>query len=121
MAIFSVVIATAPPPGQGAEAGGGFLKIDGREALLRSVELFLNRDPVKQVQLKSCSREELEEAKPQVWVLHLGFAGSEAGQRRVALGSSRPPPPRRISCPKQRTSSFTTRLARSFPIPTSIC
>jgi 2-C-methyl-D-erythritol 4-phosphate cytidylyltransferase len=34
-----------------AEAGGAFLKIDGREAILRSVELFLNRDNVKQVQV----------------------------------------------------------------------
>ena len=40
MALFSVVIVTAPPPGQGAEAGGAFVKIDGREVILRSVELF---------------------------------------------------------------------------------
>ena len=49
MPVFSVVVLTAAPPGQGAEAGGPFVKIDGREALLRSVELFLNRDNVKQI------------------------------------------------------------------------
>ena len=51
MAVFSVLVMTAAPPGLAAEAGGAYVKIDGREALLRSVELFLNRDNVKQVQL----------------------------------------------------------------------
>jgi 2-C-methyl-D-erythritol 4-phosphate cytidylyltransferase len=51
MATFSALILTAPPPGLAAEAGGPFVKIDGRESLLRSVELFLNREPVKQVQI----------------------------------------------------------------------
>ena len=53
---------TAAPPGQAAEAGGAFVKIDGREALLRSVELFLNRDNVKQIQLVVLP-DMLEEAK----------------------------------------------------------
>jgi 2-C-methyl-D-erythritol 4-phosphate cytidylyltransferase len=48
---FSVVLVTAAPPGQAAEAGGAYVKIDGRESVLRAVELFLNRDNVKQVQL----------------------------------------------------------------------
>ena len=52
-ATFSVVIVTAAPAGQAAEAGGAFVKIDGREALLNSVELFLNRDNVKQIQSSS--------------------------------------------------------------------
>jgi hypothetical protein len=43
--------ADAAPPGQTTEAGGAFVKIEGREALLRSVELFLNRDNVKQIQI----------------------------------------------------------------------
>ncbi len=51
MATFSIVLLTAAPQGQAAEAGGAFVKIDGREALLRSIELFLNRDAVKQIQL----------------------------------------------------------------------
>jgi 2-C-methyl-D-erythritol 4-phosphate cytidylyltransferase len=50
-ATFGVVLVTAAPPGQAAEAGGAFVKVDGRESVLRSVELFLNRENVKQVQL----------------------------------------------------------------------
>jgi 2-C-methyl-D-erythritol 4-phosphate cytidylyltransferase/2-C-methyl-D-erythritol 2,4-cyclodiphosphate synthase len=73
MATFSVVVATAAPPGQGAEAGGAFMKVDGREALLRSVELFLNRDAVKQIQLVVLP-DELEEAKRK-YGAHLGFSG----------------------------------------------
>ena len=33
MAEFSVLVLTAPPPGQAAEAGGAFTKIDGREVV----------------------------------------------------------------------------------------
>ena len=73
MPVFSVVVLTAAPPGQGAEAGGPFVKIDGREALLRSVELFLNRENVKQVQLVVID-DVLEEAKRK-YGPHLGFAG----------------------------------------------
>src|SRR4051794_1162109 len=51
MGAFSVIVATAAPPGMGAESAGAYVKIDGREALLRSVELFLNRDNIKQIQL----------------------------------------------------------------------
>ena len=72
-ATFSVVILTAPPPGLTAEAGGAFVKIDGREALLRSVELFLNRDNVKQVQVVFAN-EQLEEAKRKFGG-HFGFSG----------------------------------------------
>jgi 2-C-methyl-D-erythritol 4-phosphate cytidylyltransferase len=49
--IFSVAVLTAPPPGLGTEGGGAMTKLDGREALLRSVELFLNRENIKQIQL----------------------------------------------------------------------
>jgi 2-C-methyl-D-erythritol 4-phosphate cytidylyltransferase/2-C-methyl-D-erythritol 2,4-cyclodiphosphate synthase len=73
MAVFSVVIVTAPPPGQNAEGGGAFVKIDGREALLRSVELFLNRDNVKQVVVVVCS-DDMEEAKRK-YGGHFGFSG----------------------------------------------
>lgn len=73
MAQFGVIVVTAAPPGQGAEAGGAYLKIDGREALLRSVELFLNRDAVVQVQLVVLP-EELEEAKRKFGP-HLSFSG----------------------------------------------
>src|SRR5580704_10552721 len=73
MAKFSIAILTAAPLGQAAEAGGAFVKIDGREALLRSVELFLNRDPIKQIQLIVLP-EELEEAKRK-YGPHLSFSG----------------------------------------------
>src|SRR5687768_8425377 len=73
MAVFSVLVLTAAPPGMGAEAGGAYVKIDGREALLRSVELFLNRDNVKQVQLV-VSPDAMEEAKRK-YGGHLGFSG----------------------------------------------
>jgi len=62
MANFSVVVATAAPPGMGAEAAGAYVKVDGREALLRSVEMFLNRDNIKQIQVVVLP-DELEEAK----------------------------------------------------------
>jgi 2-C-methyl-D-erythritol 4-phosphate cytidylyltransferase len=73
MAVFSVLLLTAPPPGQGAEAGGAFIKIDGREALLRTVELFLNRANIKQIQLVFAP-EQMEEAKKKFGG-HLSFSG----------------------------------------------
>jgi 2-C-methyl-D-erythritol 4-phosphate cytidylyltransferase len=50
-ASFSVLLLTAAPPGHAAEAGGPFVKIDGREALFRSPELFRKRPEIKQIQL----------------------------------------------------------------------
>ena len=73
MATFSVAILTAAPKGQAAEAGGAYVKIDGREALLRSVELFLNRDPIKQIQVVVMT-DELEEARRK-YGPHLSFSG----------------------------------------------
>jgi 2-C-methyl-D-erythritol 4-phosphate cytidylyltransferase len=70
---FSVVILTAPPPGLSSEAGGAFMKIDGRECLLRSVELFLNRDNVKQVILV-VDAERIEDARSR-YGAHLSFSG----------------------------------------------
>src|SRR5437868_14053230 len=72
-ATFSVLVLTAPPPGLGSEGGGPFVKIDGREALLRSVELFLNRDNVKQIQL-AILPDAIEEVKRK-YGGHLGFSG----------------------------------------------
>lgn len=72
-ATFSVVILTAPPPGLASETAGAFVKIDGREALLRSVELFLNRDNVKQVQV-AFAAEQMDEAKRKFGG-HFGFSG----------------------------------------------
>ncbi len=73
MAVFSVLVLTAAPPTQALEAGGAYVKIDGREALLRSVELFLNRGDVKQIQLV-IDPEDLDEAKRK-YGGHLGFSG----------------------------------------------
>jgi 2-C-methyl-D-erythritol 4-phosphate cytidylyltransferase len=73
MPTFSIVIATAAPAGQAVEAGGAFVKIDGREALLRSIELFLNRDEVKQIQVVVLP-DDIEEAKRK-YGAHLSFSG----------------------------------------------
>lgn len=76
MSTFSVLLLTAAPPGMGAEAGGAFVKVDGREALLRSVELFLNRENIKQVQIAFLP-EAMEEAKRK-YGGHLSFSGVKA-------------------------------------------
>ncbi len=70
---FSVLILTAAPPGMGAEAGGAYVKIDGREALLRSVEMFLNRDNIKQIQVVFLA-DDAEEGKRKHGG-HFGFSG----------------------------------------------
>jgi 2-C-methyl-D-erythritol 4-phosphate cytidylyltransferase len=73
MAIFSVIVLTAPPPGLAAEANGAFVKVDGRESLLRAVELFLNRDQIQQIQIVF-TPEMLEEGKRK-YGGHLSFSG----------------------------------------------
>jgi 2-C-methyl-D-erythritol 4-phosphate cytidylyltransferase len=73
MATFSVLLLTAPPAGGAAEAGGPFVKIDGRESLLKASELFLNRQNVKQIQIVFLP-ENLEEAKRK-YAPHLSFSG----------------------------------------------
>lgn len=73
MTVFSVVLVTAAPPGLSAEAGGAFVKIDGRECVLRAVELFMNRDNVKQIQLVFLS-DFVEEGKRKFGA-HLGLTG----------------------------------------------
>ncbi|MEO6436246.1 MAG: 2-C-methyl-D-erythritol 4-phosphate cytidylyltransferase [Tepidisphaeraceae bacterium] len=73
MADFSVLLLTAAPPGHGTEAGGAFVKIDGRESLLRCAELFLNRSNIKQI-LMVFEADAMEEARRKYGV-HLGFSG----------------------------------------------
>ena len=73
--IFSIVILTAAPTGMAAESGGPFVKIDGREVLLKSVELFLNRENVKQIQVVF-DPDFLEEGRRK-YGGHLGFAGAK--------------------------------------------
>jgi 2-C-methyl-D-erythritol 4-phosphate cytidylyltransferase len=48
---FAVIVLTAPPQGLAHLGTGGFDKVGGRECLLRSVELFVNRDNVVQILL----------------------------------------------------------------------
>jgi len=73
MANFSVMVLTAVPPG--AEGAGALVKIDGRESLLRGVEMFLNRDGVKQIQLV-VTDDQFEEAKRKFGG-HLSFSGAK--------------------------------------------
>ena len=70
---FSVIVLTAAPSGMAAEAGGAFVKIDGRESMLRAVELFLNRENVKQLQLVF-QPDFIEEGKRK-YGGHLSFSG----------------------------------------------
>jgi 2-C-methyl-D-erythritol 4-phosphate cytidylyltransferase len=73
MADINVVLVTAPPFVPGADNTAALAKIDNREALLRSVELFLNRDEIRHVQLVVAS-DLLEEVKRKHGA-HLGFSG----------------------------------------------
>ena len=72
-AVFSVLLCTAAPPGQGAEAGGAFVKVDGRECLLRSVELFMNRENIKQIQV--CFDPDMMDESRRKFGGHLGLTG----------------------------------------------
>ncbi|HEX8523338.1 MAG TPA: 2-C-methyl-D-erythritol 4-phosphate cytidylyltransferase [Tepidisphaeraceae bacterium] len=72
-ATFSVLLLTAAPPAHATESGGPFVKIDGREALLRSAELFLNRPEVKQIQI--VFPEDGWEEYKRKFGGHLGFSG----------------------------------------------
>ncbi|MCC6424343.1 MAG: 2-C-methyl-D-erythritol 4-phosphate cytidylyltransferase [Phycisphaerales bacterium] len=84
MAVFSAILLTAAPPGLASEAGGAFVKIDGRESLLKSIELFLNRDQIKHIFLVLMP-DVAEEAKRKHGA-HLSFSGVKvisAGPRWV--------------------------------------
>lgn len=73
MATFSVILLTVAPPGEIADQDGAFVKIDAREALLRSTELFLNRENIPQI-LLVFTPEMLEEGKRK-YGSHLSFSG----------------------------------------------
>ena len=73
MASFSVLLLTASPSGAAAESGGTFVKLDAREALLRTVELFLNREPIKQIQI--CFLPEAMDEAKRKYTAHLSFTG----------------------------------------------
>lgn len=90
---FSVLLLTAPPPRQAGDAGGAFLKIDGREAMLRSIELFLNRDAVCQIQI-AVAADLLEQTRDRHGA-HFSFSGVRlvsAGARwveQITAGAAR--------------------------------
>jgi 2-C-methyl-D-erythritol 4-phosphate cytidylyltransferase len=73
--LYCAVVLTAPPPTQASEAGGAYVKIDGRESLLRCIELFLNRENVKQIVLV-VDADAMEEAKRK-YGTHLGLMGAK--------------------------------------------
>lgn len=73
MSHFSVLVLTAMPPGVSGDGNAAAVKIDGREALLRSVELFLNRPDIKQVQLVVLP--DLMEDYKRRFGPHLSFSG----------------------------------------------
>lgn len=72
MSRLSVVLVTANPPGSIGD-GGSFVKIDGRESLLRCVELFVNREGVEQV-IVTISNDKVDEAKKK-YAPHFGLSG----------------------------------------------
>src|SRR5579872_3626710 len=72
---FSVVVVTAIPTSLGADGAGAFVKVDGRESLLRGVDMFVNRDGVSQIQLV-VGPDRFEEAK-QKFGGHLSFSGAK--------------------------------------------
>jgi 2-C-methyl-D-erythritol 4-phosphate cytidylyltransferase len=75
MAQFSVVVLTAVPTAHGAEGAGALVKVDGRESVLRTVDLFVNRDGVKQIHL-FVADDQFEEAKRKFGG-HLSFSGAK--------------------------------------------
>ena len=70
---FTVILLTAPPPGLAHEAGGAFVRIDNREALLRSAELFINRPGVEQI-VMMVTADDMDQAKDR-YGPHLSFSG----------------------------------------------
>lgn len=70
---FAVVLITVSPPLVGGDANAMTVKVDGRESLLKAVELFLNREPIKQVIL-AFTPDYAEEGKRKFGG-HLSFSG----------------------------------------------
>lgn len=78
-ATFGVIVFTAAPDA-GSSASGAYVKIDGREALLRSVELFVNRDNVPGI-VVGFSPADADDAKRKFGshLMILGFKAATAG------------------------------------------
>ena len=83
---FAAIILTANPPGMSGDASGAMVKIDGREALVRSVELFLNRDNLSQVMVVF-QPAALDDAKKKFGG-HFGFTGVRVASRRADVDRS---------------------------------
>jgi 2-C-methyl-D-erythritol 4-phosphate cytidylyltransferase len=77
-----VVIYTAAPVDQSGEAGGAFVKVDGRECLLRSVELFVNRPETARI-VVVVDEDEAGDAKRR-FSAHFGLTGVQ-----LAVGGPR--------------------------------
>ncbi len=73
MSDFAAVIPTAAPPGFGGNDSAHMIKLDGRECLLRTVELFLNRDAIAGV-FVAFDAAVIEEAKKKFGG-HFSFSG----------------------------------------------
>lgn len=68
---FAVFLVTAPPTGD--QLAGAFIKVDGRECLLRSAELFVNREDV--VQTLTCFETDAGDEARRQFSGHLSFTG----------------------------------------------
>ena len=111
MATFSVLLLTAPPAGGNAEAGGPFVKIDAREVLLKSSELFLNRENVKQIQIVFLP--ENRSQKPGVQEKRWGAVPSWC-RTRTRAGAS-PPPSSNTSRPSPVSEASAASPPRYCP------
>ena len=78
-ATFGVIVFTAAPEADAAP-GGAYVKVDGREALLRSVELFVNRENVAAI-VVGLSPNDADEAKRKFGshLMILGFKAATGG------------------------------------------
>ena len=72
MVAFTAILTTALAAGESGNPPA-LIRIDGREALLRSVELLLNRNAIKQI-LLAFTADQIDSAKERFGA-HLGFSG----------------------------------------------
>lgn len=73
---FAVFLVTAPPTD--GHVAGAFVKVDGRECLLRSVELFVNRHDV--LQTLTCFDTDSGDEARRKFAGHLSFTGVEIAE-----------------------------------------
>lgn len=73
---FAAFLVTAPPTPD--QLAGAFIKVDGRECLLRSAELFVNRPEV--LQTLTCFETDAAEEARRKFSGHLSFTGVETAE-----------------------------------------